>query len=95
MADKWYTVAGVAALKGTTYPTVRNAIKEGRLVPTIANAGLTGAREVELISEKHLKDSNWEPIHKARLTDEQRIERAAKLFGGIEQMKAALSKEGK
>jgi hypothetical protein len=92
MADKFYTIAGAAEYKGVTYPTIKNAITKGKLKPITANPDLKEAQEVKLLTQTQL--DNWTK-QKSRLTDEQRIERAAKLFGGIEQMKAALAKKGK
>ena len=86
--EQFYTLTGAAEYKKTYYPTVRAAIDRKDLVPIKANVGLTKAREVELISKEQL--DAWEP-RRNRLTEDQRIERAAKLMGITPaQMRAAL-----
>lgn len=92
MPDKWYTLAGVAELKKTTYPSVRKAVKDKKLRPIIANAGLKKARPVELVTEEQVTAWKFQPH--SRLTEDQRIERAAtilKMDPAV--VKAALAKK--
>ena len=86
----YYTIAGAAKYKGVTYPTVAKAIKDAKLTPVIANDGLKG-QEVKLLTKEQL--DQWEPTKRTRLTEEERVRRAAKLLGITpEAMKAALRK---
>lgn len=92
MAGKLYTISGAAEYKGTTYPTIKKAIDGKKLVPLVANAGLRKVQEVKLLTGEAL--DAWTPRRASRLTDEQRIERAAKVLGITPaQMKAALAKK--
>lgn len=92
MAGKLYTISGAAEYKGTTYPTIKKAIDGKKLVPLVANAGLKKAQAVQLLSGEAL--DAWTPRRASRLTDDERIRRAAKMVGVTPaQMKAALAKK--
>ncbi len=96
MPVKLFTTSGAAEYKGTTYPTIKKAManKKTGLTPTIANLGLKNARPVELLSQDQL--DAWTPRRASRLTEEQRMEKAAKMIGiSVAEMKAALGKRGK
>lgn len=89
MAGKLYTLAGAAEYKHTTYPTLTKAIDAKKLAPISANVGLKKSREVKLLSSEQL--DAWSPRRRSSLTEDQRIERAAKMLGITPaEMKAAL-----